>query len=125
MEEAVAAYISTAAAKMRKEKLRATGANVYFEYYPEYESGNKHNGGVLGTTVTFDRPTGDTGEMLNKISPVLPMLFSKDRRYKKAGVVFYGFEGAEGKHLDLFDAPVSKHSDELYAAIDNINQLQS
>ena len=122
LEEAVAAYISTAAAKMRKEKLKATGANVYFEYYPEYESGHKRNGGVSGTSVTFDRPTGDTGEMLNKIYPVLPMLFSKDRRYKKAGVVFYGLEGAGGKQLDLFDAPASDHSDKLYAAIDNINQ---
>ena len=122
LEEAVAAYISMAAVKMRKEKLMASGVNVYFEYYPEYESGNKHNGGVSGTSVTFDRPTGDTGEMLNKIYPVLPKLFSEGKRYKKAGVVFYGLEGAGGKQLDLFDAPVSEHSDELYAAIDNINQ---
>lgn len=122
LEEAVAAYISTAAVKMRKEKLKASGVNVYFEYYPEYESANKRNGGVSGASVTFDRPTGDTGEMLNKIYPVLPKLFSKDRRYKKAGVIFYGLEGASGRQLDLFDAPASDHSEELYSVIDKINQ---
>ena len=122
LEEAVATYISTAATKMRKENQKATGANVYFEYYPEYESGNKRDGGVSGTSVTFERPTGDTGEMLNKIYPVLPKLFNERKRYKKAGVVFYGLEGGRGDQMDLFDAPVSEHSEELYAAIDNINQ---
>ena len=122
LKEAVAAYISTAAVKLRKENQRATGVNVYFEYYPEYESGNKRNGGVSGTTVTFDRPTGDTGEMLNKIYPLLPKLFSEGRRYKKAGVVFYGLEGADAKQLDLFDTPASDRNDKLYSAIDDINQ---
>lgn len=86
---------------MRRENQKATGANVYFEYYPEYESSHKRDGGVSATTVSFDRPTGDTGEMLNKIYPVLPKLFSEGRRYKKAGVVFYGLEGARGDQLDL------------------------
>ena len=121
LEEAVATYVSTAAAKIRKENQKASGANVYFEYYPEYYQ-NKREGGVSGTSVSFDRPTGDTGEMLAKIYPVLPKLFSEGRRYKKAGVVFFGLEGARGDQLDLFDAPVSDHSDKLYAAIDNINQ---
>ena len=121
LEEAVAAYVSTAAAKMRRENQKASGANVYFEYYPEYDQ-NKREGGISGSSVSFDRPTGDTGEMLSKIYPVLPKLFSEGRRYKKAGVVFYGLEGARGDQLDLFDAPVSEHSEKLYAAIDNINQ---
>jgi len=121
LEEAVATYVSTAAAKMRRENQKASGANVYFEYYPEYNQ-NKREGGVSGTSVSFDQPTGDTGEMLNKIYPVLASLFIEGRRYKKAGVVFFGLEGARGDQLDLFDAPVSAHSEELYAAIDNINQ---
>ena len=37
-------------------------------------------------------------------------------------LVAYGLQGARGNQLDLFDAPVSKHSEKLYAAIDNINQ---
>ena len=122
LEEAVAAYISTAAVKLRKENQRATGANIYFEYYPEYESGHKRNGGVSGTSVAFDQPTANTGEMLNKIYPVLGKLFDKNRRYKKAGIVFYGLEGANGKQMDLFDTPASDRNDKLYSAIDYINQ---
>jgi len=120
LEEAVASYTSTAATKMRKENQKACGANVYFEYYPEYE--DKREGGVSGTSVNFDRPTGSTGEMLSKISAVLPSLFIEGRRYKKAGVVFFGLEGAEGKQPDLFDAPKSEHSEKLYEAIDKINR---
>ena len=120
LEEAVATYTSTAAAKMRGENQKACGANVYFEYYPEYE--DKRGGGTSGTSVTFDRPTGSTGEMLSKISKVLPSLFIEGRRYKKAGVVFFGLEGAVGDQPDLFDAPKSERSEKLYEAIDKINR---
>ncbi|MBU8901992.1 MAG: DUF4113 domain-containing protein, partial [Victivallales bacterium] len=36
--------------------------------------------------------------------------------------LFYVLVLQTGAQLDLFDALISKHSEELYAAIDNINQ---
>ena len=91
LSEAVAVYTSTAATKLRKENQKAAGANVYFQYYPEY--GNvAQDGGITGTTVVFDIPTGDTSTMLNKIAAVLPGIIIEGRRYKKAGVIFFGLE---------------------------------
>jgi DNA polymerase V len=121
LKEAIASYTATASAKMRGENQKASGANVYFEYYPEY-NGIKSEGGVSGTSVTFDRSTGNTGEMLNKINPVLSSLFIPGRRYKKAGVVFFGLEETRTEQPDLFDAQISERSEKLYAVVDKINK---
>ena len=89
---------SAAATKLRKENQKAAGANVYFQYYPEYGNMEKE-GGITGTTVVFDFPTGDTSTMLNKIAAVLPGIFIEGRRYKKAGVIFFGLESASSVQL--------------------------
>lgn len=121
LTEAVAVYTSTAAMKLRKENQKAAGANVYFQYYPEY--GNQAlEGGITGTTVIFDFPTGDTGTMLKKIAAVLPGIFIEGRRYKKAGVVFYGLESASAVQQDIFSYAEASRRDKLYEAVDKINK---
>jgi DNA polymerase V len=121
LTEAVAVYTSTAATKLRKENQKAAGANVYFQYYPEY--GNQGmEGGITGTTVVFDFPTGDTSTMLNKIAAVLPGIFIEGRRYKKAGVVFYGLESSATVQPDIFSYAESSRRDKLYEAVDKINK---
>jgi len=121
LSEAVCSYIATAATKLRGENQKASGVNIYFQYYPEY--GNQEQpGGTSGTTVIFDTPTADTGAMLNKISAVLPSIFSDGRRYKKAGVIFFGLESSSEAATDFFSAAEQTKSDRLYAAIDRINQ---
>jgi len=121
LTEAVAVYTSTAATKLRKENQKAAGANVYFQYYPEY--GNQAlEGGITGTTVIFDFPTGDTGTMLKKIAAVLPGIFIEGRRYKKAGVVFYGLESAAAVQQDIFSYAEASRRDKLYEAVDKINK---
>lgn len=121
LTEAVAVYTSTAATKLRKENQKAAGANIYFQYYPEY--GNQAlEGGITGTTVIFDFPTGDTGTMLNKIAAVLPGIFIEGRRYKKAGVVFYGLESAAAVQQDIFSYAEASRRDKLYEAVDKINK---
>ena len=121
LAEAVAVYTSTAATKLRKENQKATGANVYIQYYPEYGS-MAQDGGITGTTVVFDFPTGDTSTMLNKIATVLPGIFIEGRRYKKAGVVFYGLESAATEQQDIFNYAESSRRDKLYEAVDRINK---
>ena len=121
LTEAIAVYTSTAATKLRKENQKAAGANVYFQYYPEY--GNEAmEGGITGTTVVFDFPTGDTSTMLNKIAAVLLGIFIEGRRYKKAGVVFYGLESAAAVQQDIFSYAEASRRDKLYEAVDKINK---
>ena len=121
LTEAIAVYTSTAATKLRKENQKAAGANVYFQYYPEYGSAARE-GGITGTTVVFDFPTGDTSTMLNKIAAVLPGIFIEGRRYKKAGVIFFGLESASSVQPDIFSYAESSKRDKLYEAVDKINK---
>ena len=121
LSEAVAVYTSTAATKLRKENQKAAGANVYFQYYPEYGNVAKE-GGITGTTVIFDFPTGDTSTMLNKITAVLPGIFIEGRRYKKAGVIFFGLESASSVQPDIFSYAESSKRDKLYETVDQINK---
>ena len=121
LSEAVAHYTASAAEKLRREGQRAAGANVYFQYYPEYEP-RKLEGGFTSTTVTFKMPTANTGNMLSVISPKLRNIFIDRRRYKKAGVVFFGLESNANRQLDLFaDTAREKKSEQLAAAMDKIN----
>jgi DNA polymerase V len=119
--EAVAVYTASAATKLRQEKLQAAGANVYFQYYPEYGKEAKE-GGIAAVNVAFDFPTDDTGLMLKKISAVLPAIFIDGRRYKKAGVIFYGLESAVNVQPDIFNQAESSRRDKLYETVDKINK---
>ena len=121
LSEAVCSYIATAATKLRGENQKASGVNIYFQYYPEYGN-QEQSGGTTGTTVVFDAPTADTGAMLNKISNALPSIFIDERRYKKAGVIFFGLESAADVQPDIFTPAGPSKSDKLYEAIDRINQ---
>lgn len=121
LTEAVAHYIAKAAEKLRDEKLLASGVNVYFEYYPEYAP-QAAPGGYTSCTVTFAALTADTGAMLTAVAPKLKSIFIFGRRYKKAGVIFFGLESAVNRQLDLFaPAAQSDRNEKLSAAVDAIN----
>jgi DNA polymerase V len=120
--ESIAHYTARSAEKLRKEGLRASGANVFFQYYPEYEP-RKLEGGFSATTVAFEVPTSSTSAMIKAITPKLKGLFIEGRRYKKSGVVFFGLESGDTQQLDLFSSvAVDDKADSLSAAIDKINR---
>lgn len=120
LREAVASYTARAAEKLRREKQCAAGVNIYFQYYPEYEPVSRP-GGFSATTVTFDFPTSDTSKMLSAMSPKLPGIFMFGRRYKKAGVIFFGLE-PQILANDLFrSGPDLEKSERLSVALDRIN----
>jgi len=122
LAEAVASYTARAAVKLRAEKLLAAGINVYFEYYPEYQPVPLERG-CTGTTVGFASPTADTAAMLREVAPKLKGIFRPGRRYKKAGVLFFGLESAVDRQLDLFrSAERSDRDERLAAAVDAINR---
>ncbi|MGE4564326.1 MAG: Y-family DNA polymerase [Victivallaceae bacterium] len=122
LAEAVASYTARAAEKLRGEKLLAAGINVYFEYFAESRPVPLERG-FSGTTVTFPSPTADTAAMLGQIGPKLKGIFLPGRRYKKAGVLFFGLESAVDRQLDLFSPAARSDRDErLAAAVDELNR---
>lgn len=120
LEESVAVYTARAAEKLRKEKQRAAGANIYFQLYPE----NRHlllSSTVTSTTVAFEHPTDDTAQMMKAIRPKLRGIFVPGRRYKKSGVLFFGLESGENAPRDLFAPDSEKNNAGLFSVVDQIN----
>lgn len=121
LEEAVACYAAGAAEKLRRAREVAAGANVFLQHYPNYGP-IRADGGFAATTVAFPEPTDDTSAMLHALRPCLRGLFVEGRRYKKAGVVFFGLESKALARQDLFrTAEVDPRRDRLYEAVDAIN----
>jgi DNA polymerase V len=121
LEEAVAFYTAAAAEKLRQERQVAAGINLYFQHYPEYGPAPQE-GGFASTTVAFPEPTDDTSAMLRALRPFARGLFVEGRRYKKAGVVFFGLEPKALVEQDLFRrAKSDPKRDNLYQAVDQIN----
>jgi DNA polymerase V len=101
IRESVAHYIAQAAEKLRNEKLRAAGASIYLQYYPEYGQ-YAQDGGYVSTVIAFASATNATSIMLSSVLPAVDALFIKGRRYKKSGVLFYGLESESIQQLELF-----------------------
>lgn len=129
IEEALSYYLSRAAEKLRRELLRAAGANIYLQHYPEQELSDaarrawSFSGGITSATVTFEMTTAATSSMLNAIRPKVKGLFVKGRRYKKAGVILYGLEPDNQRQGDLFISTENNDKREKAAtAMDAINR---
>ena len=117
----MAVYTAKAAEKLRKEKLCAAGADIYFQMYPEYEPHPKP-AGTTAITVTFPVPTDDTSRMLSAIFPKLKTIFIDGRRYKKAGVMFFGLESVTSVQPDLFAPQQKKENSDLFRIVDQVNK---
>ncbi|NLB68464.1 MAG: Y-family DNA polymerase [Lentisphaerae bacterium] len=121
LEEAVSHYATNTAEKLRAENQVATGAHVYFQFFPEYGRVNME-GGLASSTVMFKSPTDQTTAILHEIKPVLKGMYNDKRRYKKAGVVFFGLEPKVNPQLNLFEeVPLESTKDDLFKTVDQIN----
>ena len=124
LRESVAHYIAQAAEKLRKERLRAAGASVYLQYYPEYGL-NAQDGGYVSTVIAFDSATNATSQMLSSVLPAVDALFIKGRRYKKSGILFYGLESEQMQQLELFadenKVKQKERGERLARVVDSVN----
>lgn len=122
LQEAVCTYAATGAEKLRKENQSAAGINVYFQYYGEYAP-YPTPGGYTATTIFFPSPTNHTSRILSAVTPKLKTIYIPERRYKKAGIVFFGLESLHQKQGDLFSDPEKEMREErLSCAMDLINK---
>ena len=120
LSEAVSVYTAKAAEKLREEKLTASGITVYFQMYPEYDP--PLPAGQTAVTVLFPHPTDNTSRMLTEVSAKLPTIYVRNRRYKKAGMFFFGLSSAETVQPDLFSSGASTERSELFRVVDKLNR---
>ena len=122
IREAIASYVANAARRLREKGKRAAGANIYLQTFQEQEI-RALPSSFTGATVTFDIPTAATSEMLKAILPHVERLYSPSRRYRKAGVVFFGLESKANRQLDLFsDTERNDLSEKVSTLSDSLNQ---
>jgi DNA polymerase V len=119
LREAVAAYVSIAA-----EKLRASGrktrclqvflnTNQFRENQPQYANSR---------AVTLARPTSSTPELISRALALINDLYRPGYSYQKVGVIFLDLSPEHAGQGELFAPPPSPKSGELMGALDRINR---
>lgn len=123
--EAVATHASAGAAKLRKTGMVASGANVFVQECAPPGTGGWNDSSwwtpFITARVAFDTQTAATGEILSVLRPAVEGLFVPGKRYRRAGVLFFGLE-KEGAAGDLFSGrPSDRPASKLSATVDAIN----
>ncbi len=118
MKEAVAAFVSRAAAELRNQGLIATRltiyvlTNLYKKKEPQYNE---------AATVKLPVATDNTGELIRSAINALEKVFKPGYRYKKAGVLFTELSPADQSQVDIFDSLNRDRIDKLMTTLDEIN----
>jgi DNA polymerase V len=118
MREAVAAYTTRAAEKLRRHRLAAGILTVFlmtnpFKDEPQYRNSIK---------ITLPVATSDTAELIAYALVGIEHIYEAGYRYKKAGVLFTGLVPAHQIQMNLFDTRDRERAQKLMTTIDCINK---
>ncbi len=116
--ESVAYYTSRACQKLRKEGLRASGANLQLAYYKDKNDKLK-DVEYLSINTTFRKQTDDTNIILSYVAPKIKDIFIAGKLYKKSGIMLWGLENGLIQQ-DLFAPAPTEHS-KLFKVVDALN----
>ncbi|MEF2146182.1 MAG: Y-family DNA polymerase [Desulfovibrionaceae bacterium] len=119
MEEAVAAYLSRAAEKLRKEEGVASWLKVFLLTNPHKDEPQYAN--AYGAPLAL--ATDHTPDLIQAGLAFLDRIWRDGYRYKKAGVMLAGIEPKSGRQLSLLSLPGPKdeRNDKLMHCLDRIN----
>ena len=117
IEEAVSAYTSRAAEKLRRGGLAATVLTVFlmtneFKDEPQYRN---------ALTVTLPMATDNSHELIRSALQGMRTLYRDGYRYKKAGVMLTGLLPVSQVQTDMFDQQDRVRSTRLMLALDAVN----
>jgi DNA polymerase V len=117
LEEAVTAYTSKAAEKLRKQQSVAGGIRVFIHTSP-FGDGPKYANSML---VPLPIPTDDTVKLVRAARWALGRIFRIGYNYQKAGVMLTELTPANQQQVDLFSNMDKVKSSNLMSAFDAIN----
>ena len=118
MEEAVSAYTTRVAEKLRHEQLAATVLTVFL-MTNEFKDEPQYNNAL---TVTLPVATDTTHELIRSALQGIRNLYRDGYRYKKAGVMLAGLVPVSLVQADLFDHHDRVRSTRLMSALDAVNE---
>ena len=120
LKQAVAAYASRAAEKLREAELVARGLQVFITT-KEFGLGPQHSSATGGALPVA---TSHTPTLARAARRGVEAIYQKGFGYKKAGVTLYELAPNEPEQPSLFTGPRDPCNDALMAAIDQINAEQ-
>ncbi|MBN2539016.1 MAG: Y-family DNA polymerase [Deltaproteobacteria bacterium] len=116
--EAVAAFTSRGAEKLREAHLEANILEVFLIADPYNRESRYFN----METIRLPFATCDTAELIKWTHIGFDNIFREGYRYKKTGVIFRNLSSGSHVQTTLFDNEKKAHSREIMRAFDSINQ---
>ena len=116
--EAIAAFTSRGAEKLRSAHLAASILVVFVMTNPHTEESRYFN----MKTVRLPVATSDTAELIRYAHMALDTLYRKGYHYKKGGVIFRDLSSDSHVQTTLFDSEEKSSSKVIMKAFDRINQ---
>ena len=117
LKEALAAYVSMGAEKLRRENA-ATCALSVFLHTSRFK---KEDFYFRIKTIDLPVATMDTGELIRYAGEGLEGIYEKGRMYKRAGVMFKDLLPDNRFQMGLFDGVNRKRSEKLMKTLDAVN----
>ncbi|MFH1372965.1 MAG: Y-family DNA polymerase [bacterium] len=118
LQEAVAAYITNAATKLRKQNLAARLLTVFLTTNPYSKSDGQYNNSIA---IHLPRATNNTAELLHHAGRGMEKIFRQGFRYKKAGVMLDDLIPAGQVQATLFGDGDAGRNKKLMATVDSVN----
>ncbi len=120
LEQAVVAYTSRAAEKLRDQHSLAGGIQVYIRTNPHKENTEQYQPSML---LPLSEPTDDTRLLCHAALRGLQQIYRSGYAYQKAGVMLTGIIAATARPRTLFeDVAAQQKSTTLMATLDRINR---
>jgi DNA polymerase V len=117
LREAVASYVSAAAARLRAQGLVAGFLHVFLATNRFKEDLPQYSGCLM---TALPQPTGCTSTLIRSACQVLERIYKPGYEYQKAGVMLTGLVSRKRCQQNLFLPPADERAD-LMAAMDRIN----
>jgi DNA polymerase V len=120
LEQAVIAYTTRAAEKLRDQHSLAAGIQVYIRTNPHKEKDPQYQPAIL---LPLPEPANDTRLLCRAALSGLRQIYRNGYAYQKAGVMLTGIIAASARPRTLFDdAAAQQRSATLMTTIDHINR---
>lgn len=121
LKEAIAAYTASAAERLRKEHLAATGMSVFIRTSRFRPDTPQHSDAC---SMQLPVPTDCTHELIHYAMAMTEELFEEGYRYHKTGVMLTGLVPAAERQQSFFDTVNREKWSRAMAVLDRINLEQ-
>lgn len=116
LADSVVQFVSTAAEKMRKQRLTASSVSVFIETNRFKEKGLYTNSASMKI-----QPTDSTLELIPYVLRILDRIYRPGYAYRKSGVLLNGLTPVEGETKRLYDDVEYQADRALMESIDKLN----